>query len=66
MGKKKKGFFRLELAYLTDNIECEFELRYDNPEGYLLYWLLLDCQEAFLSRNHIHCEVSMTYLATYC
>jgi len=37
MGKKKKGFFRLELAYLADNIEGEFELLYDNSEGYLIY-----------------------------
>lgn len=63
MGKKKKGFFRLELAYLTDNIEGQFDLRYDNPEGYLVYDLLLDCQEAFLNQHNIRCEVSMTYLA---
>jgi hypothetical protein len=44
MGKKKKGF-HLEFAFLADNIEGSFDCPFDNSDGYLTFYDLLDHQE---------------------
>jgi hypothetical protein len=63
MGKKKKGF-NLEFAFLADNIDGSFDCPFDNLDGYLTFYDLLDYQEAFLTQNRIYSEVAMTYMAS--